>query len=145
MTPELTVYMLPSRHCALSTSLYGEEHGSGERILSLDMVSGQDNLNIKLPVLCRYTQDSFPILSTEINKNEWTLLCNIVAGARNHVKVIFDDSSRDHLAKITIPGTEPPRDGGVKMSFCRIETDEAKLLLGKGLGWIKMKLSNDEE
>jgi hypothetical protein len=47
MTPELTVYMLPSRHCALSTSLYGEEHGSGERILSLDMVSGQDNLNIQ--------------------------------------------------------------------------------------------------
>lgn len=146
MIPELTVYMLPNRHGALNTSLYGNEHGFGERVLNLDMVSGQDNLDIKLPVLCRYAKDSLPILSTEINKNEWTLLCNAVATDwKGNVKVIFDDGTRDHLAKITLPGGKPPSDGGVQMRLCWKETEEANLLLGKGLGWIKLNLGNDEE
>jgi hypothetical protein len=39
MIPELTVYMLPNHHGALNTSLYGDEYGSGERTLNLEMVS----------------------------------------------------------------------------------------------------------
>lgn len=51
MTPQLTAYMLPHRHTTLSRALYGDEYGSGERFLKLEMISGQDSLNVKMPVV----------------------------------------------------------------------------------------------
>lgn len=86
--------MLPHRHLALSKVLYGEEHGFGKRILELLMVSGQDNLDNKMLVFCRYKY-ILQVLIAHADKNEWVLLCDFVA-AKSHVKVILDDGTRDH-------------------------------------------------
>lgn len=141
MTQELSVYMLPHRYNTFERTLYGDEHGFGERTLSLEMVSGQNDLDIKLPLRCRY-KDNMPILSTAIDKKDWMLLCSIVASDRV-VRVIFDDRKRDHLAKLTIPGAKPPSDGGVEMTFHWEETDDALLLMEKSVRWIKRKLKQE--
>ncbi|QRC97890.1 hypothetical protein JI435_152270, partial [Parastagonospora nodorum SN15] len=141
MTQELSVYMLPHRYNTFERTLYGDEHGFGERTLSLEMVSGQNDLDIKLPLRCRY-KDNMPILSTVIDKKDWMLLCSIVNSDRV-VRVIFDDRKRDHLAKLTIPGAKPPRDGGVEMILHWEETDDALLLMEKSVRWIKRKLKQE--
>jgi hypothetical protein len=68
MISELTVNMLPCRYKAFSEVLYGDEYGFRERTLTLQMMPGQDNLNVKLPMLCRY-KFNLPILSTRIDKD----------------------------------------------------------------------------
>ncbi|EAT77452.1 hypothetical protein SNOG_15227 [Parastagonospora nodorum SN15] len=83
-----------------------------------------------------------PILSTVIDKKDWMLLCSIVNSDRV-VRVIFDDRKRDHLAKLTIPGAKPPRDGGVEMILHWEETDDALLLMEKSVRWIKRKLKQE--
>jgi hypothetical protein len=112
---ELTIFMLPHRFEAFSKTLDGDEHGFGERILRLEMVSGQRNLDIKLPVVCRY-EDNMLTFFAMIHKNYWLLLGNSVV-VDGHVKVIFDDGEHDYLAKLAIPGAKPPREGSVDMIF----------------------------
>lgn len=138
MAPELTVYMLPHRHETLSATLYGEEYGFGERIMTLDLQSGQDNLWIDLPILCRY-EDNLPSLSTRTDKEQWKLFCNIVA-SQGVMKIILYDGVRDHLAKITVFGAAPPSDGGVKMKFVWKEMDDAMILLENSVKWLKKKM-----
>ncbi|KAF1911540.1 hypothetical protein BDU57DRAFT_524070 [Ampelomyces quisqualis] len=132
------VYMLPQRHEALSAALYGEEYGFGERIMFLDLVSGQDNLWIKMQILCHY-ENNLPILETRIDKDQWKLFCDIVAG-HGVVKIILDDGARDHLAKVTAFGAAAPSDGGVEMGFVWKEIDDAMILLEKSVRWIKKKV-----
>jgi hypothetical protein len=73
---ELVVYILNHRYLALNKALYGEEHGFGERIRLLEMVSGQRRFEIKLPVLCRYVHE-LPFLETgQIKK---LALCDIIS------------------------------------------------------------------
>lgn len=127
--------MLPHRHETLSAALYGEEYGSSERIMALDLQSGQDNLWIDLLVLCRY-EDNLSSLSTRIDKDQWKLFCNMVA-SQGVVKIILYDGIRDHLAKVTAFGAAPPSDGGVKMRFVWKEMDEAMILLEKSVKWLK--------
>lgn len=69
MTLRLTVYMLPHRYSVLSRALYGKEYGFGERVLQFDMVSGQDNLDIKIPVLCQYMSNQL-VLIAQGNKDD---------------------------------------------------------------------------
>jgi hypothetical protein len=71
---ELVVYILNHRYLALNKALYGEEHGFGERIRLLEMVSGQRGFEIKLPVLCRCVKD-LPFLET--GRIEKLALCDI--------------------------------------------------------------------
>jgi hypothetical protein len=136
MTAELNVYILQHRYEALNTALYGEGYGFGERILDLEMESGQRNLDIKLPVLCRY-ENNVPVLQTNINRTHWRTLYDMVATDVT-VKVILNDGRRDHLAKLKIPGSRPPRDGGVEMRLCWKETDDS--VMEKGVRWIKRRL-----
>jgi hypothetical protein len=110
---ELAVSMLPHRYKTLCKALYGEEHGFGERILRLELMSGQENLDIRIPVLCRY-KDNTPSFATTIHKDYWPLLCNIVV-VDGQVKVIFDDGERNYLAKLMVLDAKPPSDGGVVM------------------------------
>jgi hypothetical protein len=135
MTSELTVYMLPHRYEVLNRALYGDEHGSGQRTLDLEMISGQKNLDIKLPVLCMY-ENNLLCLNTKIDKDDWLLLCNIVA-IDGKVKVVFDDGKRDYLAKLTLSGAKPPKDGGLKIKLRWKEIDDAKITLEKSVRWIK--------
>jgi hypothetical protein len=52
------------------------------------------------------------------------MLLHGIAATDGGVKVIFEDGTRGHLAKLTIPGAKPPSDGGVAMRLCREETDD---------------------
>jgi hypothetical protein len=64
------------------------------------------------------------------------LLCNIVA-IDGKVKVVFDDGKRDYLAKLTLSGAKPPKDGGLKIKLRWKEIDDAKITLEKSVRWIK--------
>ncbi|KAH8732656.1 hypothetical protein GQ44DRAFT_667906 [Phaeosphaeriaceae sp. PMI808] len=142
MDSELTVYMLQHRHDALSRALYGDEHGCGERTLKLEMISGQENLDIELPVLCRYENNSPVLVTSKIDKSEWVSLYNTVE-ARGRVKVILYDGTSDYLAKLTILGAKPPSDGGNKMKFYWKESDDNMEFLEKGIGWITKRLKRE--
>jgi hypothetical protein len=103
---KVTVYILSHRHEALYKALYGEEHGFGERVTHLGMVSGQEDIDSRMPVLCRY-KDSTPSFVTTIYKDYWLLLCNIVA-VDGHVKVILDHGECNYLAKLMVLDAKPP-------------------------------------
>lgn len=80
------------------------------------------------------------MLQARTKRDAWTHLCDIVA-ASSHVKVIFDDGEKDHLAKLVAVDGKVPRDGGVEVRFMWKETDDAIILLDKGLRWIKEKIA----
>lgn len=130
--------MLSHRHETLSAALYGEEYGFGERIMTVDALSGQDNLRIDIPVLCRY-EDNLPILSTRIEKDQWKLFCNMVA-SQGVVKIIMYDGTRDHLTKVTVSGAASLGDGGVEMRFVWKEMDDAMILLENSVKWLERKM-----
>jgi hypothetical protein len=138
MARELTAYLLPHRHSALSHALYGSEHGSGECTPALTMVSGEVNLDLNKAVLCYYENNVPALLTTKVDSAEWDLLCSVVERA-DSVNVIFDDGERDFLAKLGVSGGAKPRDGGVEVRFQWKEKGEAIVLWEKGIRWVRKK------
>jgi hypothetical protein len=76
MNSERLVYILSHCHESFSKPPYGCEYGFGERTLNSKMVSGQQNLNIKPLVLCRY-EDNLYALIVMIDKDKRILLRNV--------------------------------------------------------------------
>ena len=131
--------MLPHRHAALSLALYGPEHGSGERTLDLEMLSGERHIELKLPLLCRY-ENNVPVLETkDVEKAEWELLCSIVE-SEGRVRVILDDGNKEYLGKLGVLGGEKPRDGGVEVVVRWREGEDVRRVLGRGVEWLRGKL-----
>lgn len=139
MTQELPVYMLPYRHAALSLALYGPVHGFGERTLALEMVSGQINLEINIPVLCHCENNVPALVTSRMDKAEWELLCSVVESDGN-INVIIDDGEKDHLATLGVPAGRRPRDGGVEVRFWWKESDEVVRVMERGRRWVREKL-----
>lgn len=132
MSRELIAYMLAHRHSALNKTLYGEEHGFGERTLELEMLSTQRHIEIRMPVLCRYANNSPIPESRLVEQSDWSALCSIVAN-EGGVRVTFSDGTSDFRAKLVMPDAELPRDGDVKVLFCWKESDDTIVTLRRGL------------
>ncbi|KAH7061665.1 hypothetical protein BKA63DRAFT_588273 [Paraphoma chrysanthemicola] len=131
--------MLPCRHDAFQAALFGANHGFGERVILLEIASTERNLKIKLPIHSRYEMKVPVLMCPEADKNDWLLLCNIVA-TDQVLQVMYDDGKRDHLAKLAVDGAGQTSDGGIPMKFYWKEHDEAMIALGRGLHWIRRKL-----
>ncbi|KAF2831747.1 hypothetical protein CC86DRAFT_431677, partial [Ophiobolus disseminans] len=149
MPPALTAYMLPHRHTALTTALYGPTHGTGERVLALTLLSGERQLSLNGSLLCRY-ENNVPVLETNnVGREEWAMLRGIVE-KEGVVRVILNEADdgggsdgRDYLARFCVEGGGGLRDGGVEVSVKWKEEEGLGVrdVLGRGVEWVREKLA----
>ncbi|KAL1594684.1 hypothetical protein SLS59_008734 [Nothophoma quercina] len=135
MTTELVAHMRLSHYKGLWRTLYGSDHGFGERKVKLNLTSGQRGFTIEMPITCHY-EDNRPVLSTRgVSKSEWATLCKLVTD-ESVLKVIFFDDSHDFLARVTPVGAKPPKLDMYQVKFRWQEDDEVALVLKKSIKWI---------
>jgi hypothetical protein len=136
---ELTVSMSVNEFVALDKALYGHEHGFGERILNLEIRSRSPRFNIKLPVTCRYSRNRPKFSTDRVTDSNWDMLCSFAA-EEEFLRVEFCNSADSYDVRLSLPGKIPLEDFRTEMSLIWQKHDEAKIILRKGINWMKGKL-----
>jgi hypothetical protein len=141
-THSLTVSLKNPDFHALNTSLYGPEHGFGERTLALRMTSRSSRYHITLPLICRYKDNVPSLLTDKVVRSTWELLYEL-AGEQPFLRIKLSHGPSYYFVRVGMPGKVPLEDERTEMGLVwqeYDEYDEAKEALKKGLGWVKEKL-----
>ncbi|KAF1833037.1 hypothetical protein BDW02DRAFT_399852 [Decorospora gaudefroyi] len=135
----LTMSLKSADLVALSQALYGSEHGFGERILALQMTSRSPRYRIEFPICCRY-KDNIPSFTADrVVRETWDALCGFASEEPFlRVKLAHDGSS--YYARVSVPGNMPVQEGRVEVRLSWREYDEVRMVLRRGVEWVKKKL-----
>ncbi|KAL6702481.1 hypothetical protein ACN47E_001636 [Coniothyrium glycines] len=138
--PNLLIYMPPHEFELLSSSLYGDEHGLGERTLSLNMLSREKRVDLRMPVICKY-KDNMPTFVTDrVSKEKWFDLCGLVL-EESTFKIVLSTGSFDYRARIAHQDIKPLKQDRTRTIFEWIDEEEdAVAVLKEGLHWIRSRL-----
>lgn len=132
--------MPPGDFALLNNTLYGNEHGLGERMLNLKLSSREKGLQLKMPVVCKY-KDNMPSLVTDrVSKEKWLDLYHLVR-EESTLKISFSNGSSRYVGRIAHKDVKPLKQDRIKMEFRWLDEEEdAAAMFKEGISWITSRL-----